>query len=157
MCAQCNLVTSKGNKILMLCIYIQLCTVLRKAKQDDSELLMKACCLFKCPRKSGNTFINQFACCHFWLLFLFIFLVDREQFLFFFRFSGGSARASERRHDKRGRLKPSVTRVLLGGPRKKRDWLSSNLCALLFPEVCYFCLFYFFLTGHCRHHHAELL
>ena len=24
----------------MLCIYIQLCTVLRKAKQDDSELLV---------------------------------------------------------------------------------------------------------------------
>ena len=40
MCAQCNLVTSKSNKIFMLCFYIQLCTVLRKAKQDDSELLV---------------------------------------------------------------------------------------------------------------------
>ena len=40
MCAQCNLVTSKSNKIFMLCIYIQLCTVLRKAKQDDSEFLV---------------------------------------------------------------------------------------------------------------------
>ena len=39
MCTQCYLVTSKSNKIFMLCIYIQLCTVLRKAKQDDSELL----------------------------------------------------------------------------------------------------------------------
>ena len=40
MCTQCYLVTSKSNKIFMLCIYIQLCTVLRKAKQDDSELLV---------------------------------------------------------------------------------------------------------------------
>ena len=40
MCTQCYLVTSKSNKIFMLCIYIQLCTVLRKAKQDDCELLV---------------------------------------------------------------------------------------------------------------------
>ena len=101
---------------------------------------------------SINLHVAIFGCC-----FCLFFRRPRAESLFFFRFSGGSARASKRRHDKRGRLKPSVTRVLLGSPRKKRDWLSSNFCALLFPEVCYFCLFCFFLTGHCRHHHAELL
>ena len=156
MCAQCNLVTSKGNKILMLCIYIQLCTVLRKAKQDDSELL-EGLLPFQVSEKKWEH-LHQSICMLPFLVVVFVyFFVDREQSLFFFRFSGGSARASEGRHDKRGRLKPSVTRVLLGSPRKKRDWLSSNFCALLFPEVCYFCLFCFFLTGHCRHHHAELL
>ena len=72
MCAQCNLVTSKSNKIFMLCIYIQLCTVLRKAKQDDSELLV-GLLPFQVFEKKWEHFYQLICRLPFWLLFLFTF------------------------------------------------------------------------------------
>ena len=107
MCTQCYLVTSKSNKIFMLCIYIQLCTVLRKAKQDDCELLVG----LLPPRvrekvktlSSTNLHVAIFGSC-FCLLFRYpanrvsfveapllagYFSADCEQSLSFFRFSEG--------------------------------------------------------------------
>ena len=72
---------------------------------------------------------------HFYHHYLLASNVDCEQSLFFFRFSEGSARARERRAAKprgarndggaRGHLRGS--RVLLDGPRKKRDCSQSSL------------------------------
>ena len=72
MCAQCNLVTSKSNKIFMLCIYIQLCIILRKAKQDDSELLV-GLLSFQVFEKKWEHFHQLIFRLPFWLLFLFTF------------------------------------------------------------------------------------
>ena len=123
MCAQCNLVTSKSNKIFMLCIYMKLCTVLRKAKQDDSELLVGLLPLSSVREKVGtfsstNLHVAIFGCCHF-----VYFSADCEQSLFFFRFNEGRARASVRRHDKRGRLKPSCACSHALSPRRKKERL----------------------------------
>ena len=57
----------------MLCIYMKLCTVLRKAKQDDSELLVGLLPLSSVQEKVGtfsstNLHIAIFGCC-FCLLF----------------------------------------------------------------------------------------
>ena len=57
----------------MLCIYMKLCTVLRKAKQDDSELLVGLLPLSSVQEKVGtssstNLHIAIVVCC-FCLLF----------------------------------------------------------------------------------------
>lgn len=72
MCAQCNLVTSKSNKIFVLCIYMLLCTVLRKVKQDNSELLV-GLLPFQVSEKKWEHFHQLICMLHFWLLFLFTF------------------------------------------------------------------------------------
>ena len=122
MCAQCNLVTSKSNKIFMLCIYMKLCTVLRKAKQDDSELLVGLLPLSSVQEKVGTFSSTNLQIAILVVVFVY-FSADCEQSLFFFRFNEGRARASVRRHDKRGRLKPSCACSHALSPRRKKERL----------------------------------
>lgn len=128
----------------MLCIYIQLCTLLRKAKQDDSELLVGLLPLSSVREKVGtfsstNLHVAIFGCCHF-----VYFSADCEQSLFFFRFNEGRARASVRRHEDVSSLHAlAVTRVLHDG--KKRDCSSSNLLPpFFFLNFLIFVSFHFF-------------
>ena len=122
MCAQGNLVKSKSNKMFILCIHILLCTVLRKAKQDDSEFLVGL--LPFQVEKVGWEHFHQLICILSFLVVVFVyFSADCEQSLFFFRFNEGRARASVRRHDKRGRLKPSCACSHALSPRRKKERL----------------------------------
>ena len=106
----------------MLCIYMKLCTVLRKAKQDDSELLVGLLPLSSVQEKVGTFSSTNLQIAILVVVFVY-FSADCEQSLFFFRFNEGRARASVRRHDKRGRLKPSCACSHALSPRRKKERL----------------------------------
>ena len=98
----------------MLCIYIQLCTVLRKAKQDDSELLV-GLLPFQVFEKKWEHFHQLICILPFWLLFLFTFPQIASSLPFFSDFS--------EINDKRGRLKTPCACSHARSPRRKKGKL----------------------------------
>ena len=132
MCAQGNLVKSKSNKMFILCIHILLCTVLRKAKQDDSEFLVGL--LPFQVEKVGWEHFHQLICrLPFWLLFLFTFpqiASSLSSFSDLMRDVHARACVDTINEDVSSLHALAVTRFLHDG--KKRDCSSSNLLPPLF-------------------------
>ena len=93
-----------------------------------------ACCLCQVFEKKWEHF-HQLICMLPISVVVFVyFSADCEQSLFFFRFNEGRARASVRRHDKRGRLKPSCACSHARSPRRKKRETARRL---IFYRPCF--------------------